>query len=424
MLNIFSILSKGFYFRSLNLGLRSVTLASRFILIFFLARFLEPSELGLYGLVVATIAYALFFLGLDFYTYTTRELISLDVSEWGKIIKNHSALTLVLYGLFLPFFLVLFTTGKLPWSLAIWFFILLIIEHLNQELMRLMVAMSQPVMANLFLFLRQAAWVIILIPIMYLDKSMRNINAVLTFWAVGGCLALMSATVVLNKSKIAGWDQKVEWQWIRKGLKVSFPLLISTLAIRGLFTFDRYFFEELAGLDALGAYVFFFGIATAIYSFIDAGVFSFCYPRLIKAFQSKDEITFRIVMNQLTKQTLVLVVAFALCSLLLIDPLLDWLNKAIYQEKKEMFGWILLAIVFYVISMIPHYGLYAQGKDSHIIISHILGLMIFLIATKMLTTYFFVLAIPISLCIAFFCITMWKTVAFLQLIPARHFHQK
>ena len=52
--------------RLFNMALRGLTLASKFLLIFFLARFLEPAELGLYGLVVATIGYALYLLGLDF----------------------------------------------------------------------------------------------------------------------------------------------------------------------------------------------------------------------------------------------------------------------------------------------------------------------------------------------------------------------
>lgn len=46
--------------RLLNLALRGMMLAAKFLLILFLARFLEPSELGLYGLLVAAIGYALY----------------------------------------------------------------------------------------------------------------------------------------------------------------------------------------------------------------------------------------------------------------------------------------------------------------------------------------------------------------------------
>lgn len=66
-----------------NIAIRGSTLASKFLLIFFLARFLEPSELGVYGLFAATIGYSLYLLGFDFYTYTTRELLKCDRSQWG-----------------------------------------------------------------------------------------------------------------------------------------------------------------------------------------------------------------------------------------------------------------------------------------------------------------------------------------------------
>ena len=64
--------------RFLNLVLRGSTLASKFALIFVLAKFLEPAEVGLYGLFSATIFYCLMALGFDFYTYSTREIIVSD----------------------------------------------------------------------------------------------------------------------------------------------------------------------------------------------------------------------------------------------------------------------------------------------------------------------------------------------------------
>lgn len=54
--------------RLLNLVLRGTTLVSKFALLFVLAKFLEPLEVGLYGLFSATIFYCLMALGFDFYT--------------------------------------------------------------------------------------------------------------------------------------------------------------------------------------------------------------------------------------------------------------------------------------------------------------------------------------------------------------------
>ena len=121
----------------MNIALRGITLASKFLLIFFLAKFLEPAELGLYGLLTVTIGYALYLLGFDFYTFTTREILKRERHEWGGLLKDQGALSLVLYVIVLPLLSLIFLEGLLPWSVAGWFFILLVLEHLTQELGRL-----------------------------------------------------------------------------------------------------------------------------------------------------------------------------------------------------------------------------------------------------------------------------------------------
>ena len=56
--------------------LRSLSLGSRFILLFVLARLLKPSDVGIYGLMTATIAFSVLVLGGDYYTYSQRELMA------------------------------------------------------------------------------------------------------------------------------------------------------------------------------------------------------------------------------------------------------------------------------------------------------------------------------------------------------------
>lgn len=408
--------------RLLNLGLRALTLASKFFLIFFLARFLEPAELGLYGLLIATTGYAIYLLGLDFYTFTTREVIRRASTQWGGLVKSQGALTLLLYVLFTPLLLLVFTTGSLPWGLAGWFFALLLLEHLNQEAMRLLIAISQPLVSSLVLFLRQGAWVIAVLPLMYFNESLRTLETVLLAWTVGGGLAFAVAVVRFIQVRVGGWREQVDWQWIVRGLKVALPLLLATLAIRGLFTFDRYWFEGLFGLEALGAYVLFISIGNALLSFLDAGVFMFLYPRLIQAHQRQDADAFRIGIKRLWRQTLLLVVVFSALAALLIGPLLEWLDKPLYLDWLLLFPWILLAMSLYAASMIPHYALYAQGKDRPLIHSQLAGMIVFIPATWLFSLSWPLLAIPLGLSAAFLLIVVWKTTAYVRLTPVRYRH--
>ncbi len=401
-----------------NIAIRGLTLVSKFLLIFFLARFLEPAELGVYGLLVATVGYSLYLLGFDFYTYSTRELLKRKRQEWGGLLKAQGALILILYAIFLPPLSLIFINDLLPMSVFGWFFVLLILEHINQELGRLLVAVSEQLCASLVLFLRSGLWAVLVAGLMFYRPDMRNLDVVFAAWTLGGLAALVLGVLRVRSMGLSGWRQQIDWVWIIKGLKVALALLVATLAVRGVFTLDRYWFQELAGLEVLGAYVLFMGISMALMSFLDAGIFAFIYPGLISAYQQKNEVGFRRGMLKLMLQTVCLSGAFALIALLVIGPLLAWLDKPLYSEQQGLFIWILLATVLYAIGMIPHYGLYAQGRDRPIIYSHVVSLIVFVLATWSFAQHWPHLAVPLGLCVSFFCVLCWKSWSFHRLTPA------
>ncbi|SDB16499.1 lipopolysaccharide biosynthesis protein [Pseudomonas sp. NFACC13-1] len=401
-----------------NIAIRGLTLVSKFLLIFFLARFLEPAELGIYGLLAATVGYSLYFLGFDFYTYSTRELLKRERHEWGGLLKAQGALTLVLYFIFLPLLSLVFIKDLLPMKVVGWFFVLLILEHLTQELGRLLITISDQLFASLVLFFRSGVWAVLITGLMFVEPDTRNLDMVFGAWTLGSTTALFLGIYRVKRMGLSGWRQSVDWIWIVKGLKVASALLIATLAIRGIFTLDRYWFQNLAGLDVLGAYVLFMGISMALMSFLEAGVFAFIYPGLIRAYQQRDPVDFHQGLRKLLLQTVGLCGAFSVVALVMIGPLLAWLGKPLYSEQQGLFVWILLATVLYALGMIPHYGLYAQGRDRPIIHSQIASLVIFALVTWSFVDVRPHLAVPLGLCISFFVILCWKSWSFYRLTPA------
>ncbi|QKS82242.1 lipopolysaccharide biosynthesis protein [Pseudomonas bijieensis] len=401
-----------------NVAIRGLTLVSKFLLIFFLARFLEPAELGIYGLLAATVGYSLYFLGFDFYTYSTRELLKRERHEWGGLLKAQGALTLMLYVIFLPLLSLVFIKGLLPMKVIGWFFVLLILEHLTQELGRLLIAISDQLFASLILFFRSGVWAVLITGLMFVEPETRNLDMVFGAWTLGSAAALFLGIYRVKRMELSGWRQGVDWSWIVKGLKVASALLIATLAIRGVFTLDRYWFQDLAGLDVLGAYVLFMGVSMALMSFLDSGVFAFIYPGLISAYQQRDPVGFHQGIRRLLLQTVGLCGAFSVIALVMIGPLLAWLGKPLYSEQQGLFVWILLATVLYALGMIPHYGLYAQGRDRPIIHSHLASLIIFVLATWSFVQIWPHLAVPLGLCTSFFVVLCWKSWSFYRLTPA------
>lgn len=326
-------------------------------------------------------------------------------------------MTMALYILVLPLLLLIFTTDLLPWQLAAWFFSLLILEHINQELGRLLIALSQQHAASLNLFLRGGFWPLLAILLMIFYPELKSLKTVLSLWIIGDTLAAAFSIRKLRKLDIHGWHETLDISWIIKGIKVAIPFLIATLAIRGIFTFDRYWIKELSNLEIVGAYVLFMGLSSALISFLDAGVFSFLYPELIKAHNTGNSLKFRTLARNLLFQTLIFTCIMATLAVILLNPALSLIGKNIYWENRNLFYWSLASVLLYSFGMVPHYYMYALGKDRPIILSHLLGCIVFLTSTWLLSQYLSYLAVPISLCVAFLFILVFKAVAFHLLTP-------
>ncbi|MEY4751137.1 MAG: hypothetical protein RIQ60_3351 [Pseudomonadota bacterium] len=403
-----------------NTGVRAATMGSRFLFILLLARFVEPEVVGRYGLLTATIGYSLFFIGLDFYTYSTREILKHERSHWGALLKNQLALTGVLYILFLPFSGLLFSTRTLPAELALWFYLILPLEHINQELNRLLVAISDQLVASVTLFVRHGSWAIGIVILMALDRSSRHLNYLLTAWAMAGGLAAIMSIWRLRRLGLRDWNSRIDWRWIRRGLHICLPLLIATLALRGIFTFDRYLINMFGGLSLVGVYVLFAGIAGSMLAFLDAGLFSFTYPELISAATARHASRFNMQLRRLWQQTAIFSTLYAVISLAILAPLLDKIGKPIYTENMPMYFWLLAANTLNALSMVPHYALYAQHLDRPIIVSHLVSLAAFLPACLLLQFWNRALSVPIALCLSMLVMLLWKTAMLYRHTPVEY----
>lgn len=403
--------------RLLNLSLRAATLMSKFALIFVLAKFLEPAEVGLYGLLSATVFYVLMALGFDFYTFATRELIVTDRVNWASMLRDQGVFYGITYTALLPLCLLLFWLGFLPWQLAVWFFPLLALEHLATEFNRLLIATSEPLWASIVLFVRSGAWAVIAALWMWLDPAQRTLGFMLAAWAIG-----VLAACILGASRLRGLDRAslqraIDWPWIRKGIRVALPFVLATLSLRGLYTIDRYWIEALGGLEQLAAYVLFVGIANAIMSFLDAAVFTFAYPALIASAGKGDRTTFDRQMRRLGQHTLAVTLGLSIAAILCAGPLIDWLDRPSYTQHFGLLYWTVLAAALSGISMIPHYGLYARRKDRPIIFSHLASLPIFFLASLALIPLLGIAAVPAAMALAFLFLLLAKLFAFKRCGP-------
>lgn len=399
--------------RFTNIGLRGATLATRFLFIFFLAKYLDPASVGYYGIFTVTVGYAMYFVGLDFYTYVSREIVKTPANQRGQLLKAQLALSGLLYLAFLPVGVWLLMQSGWPSYLLYWFVPILMLEHFNQEVSRLLIALSEQLTSSVILFIRQGSWAIAIIALMYLDSSTRNLNVVMALWAVAGIAAAGTGIWKLKQLKTEGWQLPINWAWIKKGIAVSAAFLIATLALRGVQTFDRYWLEALGGIEMVGAYVLLIGIAGTMLTFMDAAVFAFAYPNLIRLHHENNPQETQKQVKVLLWQTIALSGVFAVISWIALPYLLAWIGNPLYQESAHWYPWLLAAMTLNALSMVPHYALYARGQDKPIIHSHMAALAVFVGTTALLAPTHNMQAVLIGLNAAFASILLWKSIAYL-----------
>lgn len=385
--------------RLLNLALRAATLGVKFAFILSLAIFLPPEQVGLYGLITVTILYSIYFVGLEFYTFSTRDLVARPRRDWTRLLSSQIVFSGVMYVVVLPVSSLLFWLEMLPWSVMGAFVVLVVLEHLSTELMRLLVAMENPLLATFILFIKQALWAVCFTFAMWLNPEFRNLSDLLFFWIAGTLVSILVGITPFWRLDWRGAFSAVDWVWVQRGLRVAIPLLVSSIAVRSMFTVDRYAFEALNGLALLGAYSVYMGVASAMLSFMESAVFVFYYPRMMKSYKNGDMSTFEIAYNNLTKQSLLWLTGLmvvATTSGMIIFPLLD---QRIYADNISLFVATVFAMGVYIVGYVPQYGLYTTGKDSSILISNLTGLGVagFVLAILSLQTTYWAVTISVAI---------------------------
>lgn len=366
--------------RLTNLVLRGSTLSVKFIFILVLAAYLPPEEVGLYGLITVTVSYSIYFVGFEFYTYSTRDLVARPPAEWPKLLSTQLVFFCVLYAAVLPLLVGLFYFNMLPWTVLVWFLLLVVAEHLSTELMRLLVALQRPLVASCIIFIKQALWALCFLFWMWLFPDHRNISTLLIFWLAGAVLAIVVGSIPLYELRWKGALQRLDWRWVRSGFHVAIPLLISSVAVKTLFTADRYLFGELNSLALLGAYSVYMGVASAILSFMESGVFVFYYPAMMKSYKNKDLKGYLKSYAKLRRQSFIWLLFLAVGAAFAGIGLFPHLSENIYENNLMLFFGIVAAVVIFVAGYVFQYALYAAARDRVIIFSNVAGLLVFIVS--------------------------------------------
>jgi len=376
---MFNINSK-YNMRLLNISIRGISMLSRFLLIIVLAKLLTPADLGIFGLLVAGIGFAVLFVGFDYYSYSNREILSVKKEHWVRIIYNQIYAYVPLYLLFIPIAMVVNYYEFLPDIYFIWFILLMIVEHISIEQNRLLNTMQKQLSASIVLFLRSGMWVLFMLPIIVFFDGFRNLNTVLYAWFIGVSVSIVFGTFVIKK-EINNWSFiKPDYLWILKGYKIGFLFILGTIAFKMISTFDRFWLEKISNSDIVGVYILYVSLAAGIIAFIHAGVIVFSTPKIIIAFQNGNLSKFKYLMNKFLKELIISILIMVIFISLLMPFVVDWIDKPIYNDNYNIFYIVLATASLTIINSHPSTYLYATKQDKYSFFSTISAFVVFMLA--------------------------------------------
>lgn len=360
-----------------GLGFRVLTLGSKFLMSIFIVEFLGLEKSGEYGLFFTSLTIFSYIIGLDFYSYSTREILINKSNSSEFKIKNQfiffSFLYIVLFFLLYP----LSVFKLIPNDFIFLFYIILITEHFSTELYRLHVTFQQQVYANINLFLRSGIWILALLIFWYLNiQRLINLESVYLFWLTGNFISIVFSVLFLKKVplniKNAGqWN----WEWVKKGVIISIPFFVTTLSLKLMQLADRYLIDWFLDSKIVGVYLFYANIANVVETVTQATIIMYYSPRLIYAVDS-DMPSYKRLEKEFKKKVVWGSVIVSLIMAGVAMLIFAYLKKEELYDNKETLFVLLFSKVIFNFSLVYHYYLYGLKKDLSLLTGTLCALVV------------------------------------------------
>ena len=394
-----------------NLFLRAISILAKFALLAYLGRYTTLADLGTYGLLVTSLGLGVQLLGMEFHVFNTREILGCDEPERVILFRDQLVFHSLTYIVFLPGLSILFFTNTLPWELIIWFYILVVLEHLSLELSRLLTVLGRPVFANFIEFIRSASWVAIAITIGLQVPGYRSIETIMIFWVLGGLLSLFIGWKPLQQ-----WDWSTTWKirpklgWMRKGVLVAIPFFMSSVALNTIYFSDRFILQQFRGLEQVGLYTFHQSVAGLVYTAISSGVITIIYPKLVRAFLVGDIPQYTQELKTFAMAIISATIVVSVFLILVFPFAADFMKNPQFLETRSTFFVLLLGAITHNLSFIPHYDLYARSFDRDLMWATIFAAVVNIGLNVLLIPKFGILGAAWATTVAFLSLLVTKTV--------------
>lgn len=288
---------------ALNVGLRAAGLAFRFTLTLFIAKYLALEALGLASFLFAAVGMTPFLLGLGLRHRINREIVHRPLDEAAARLRDRVALHGLVVLALVPvaaIMLALALAGVLPLpgsGLTTWVLcagiIVAICEPVAFELQQGLINLRRPAVANVFTFIRSAAWAPLFVACAWMASGLRSLDALLAFWLCGCALAFLYLAGALRAWPWqAIFRRGTDLKWLFRDYRTCLVVYCGDLAMLVAQYADRALIAGLLGMREVGIYFFYWSFAAGVHQLLYSGVVQVAMPALVHGART-DEAAFR-----------------------------------------------------------------------------------------------------------------------------------
>ena len=361
-----------------NLALRGSSLVFRFLLSFYIIKYLGLEAAGIYGLALGAVGIAPALLGWGLNYFVARDIVGQSLPEAAPRVKTRLLVSLVSLTTVTVLALILaLVTGYQITRIDVFIVILIWFELFAVDIHIPLIAMERSVEANVLVFIRLAAWVPFVMVLGVLFPEFRTLDAVFIGWiasylVVFACLLYFIRELPLNATLSA----PLEKSWIKERLKGSWFIYVADLGLVGLVYMDRYVVSFMLGLKLTGLYTFYWSLTNALQTLMATAVVQLALPVLFKAHNSGSVSRWRQAMRQQLVKTATFSTVIGIGLFVTCEILMGYLNMPELAQHRDVFILMLIAAVIRSCSDLFNIGLTSMRKDNHYASINLAGLIL------------------------------------------------
>jgi O-antigen/teichoic acid export membrane protein len=392
----------------MTMAMRASVMGSRFALAIFIARYLDLSSLGVYGLATGAIAVLPVVVNLGMNHLLMRDAVTASTAELTYSLRHYWTFVATTYIILLTLSVLLTILFGTP---ALWILIVAVMwsEHVGNDVFYLLSSIKHHLSANTNAFLRGAAWILVYVPLAIWEPNLRTLQHLFGFWLVGGVLSFVLFVCM-------SWS----WPW-RASLALPFQLSMITTTVRQSFHLcvsdisffasqylDRYLVTLFLGIKSAGIYFLFWTVASAASNFLALVVQQQQRPHLIQAYRvgglsAHFQLAWRFMQTTaLTTAALSVAVGFA------FQICLPWLGQPALADHLPAFWLIVAGMAVRCLADFAAMGLFTANRDRIMALTNIVSVGVLAVAQTLLLPLAGLYGAGGAILITFLGVMLWR----------------